>query len=1419
MFPRSRHSLVHPLPSQTLQRKRSFLSPIWVAIAASFLLLTAIHRLEAKTGRSQGADLVFGGQGTLPGEFTILRDLTFNPQGQLYTLEAGGTIKAGRTSEYTGIARVQKFSRNGDFISQFPLGDDLPADKTGQPMRLAVDSKGNVFVTFPLLDFVRQYGPDGKKIRDHALPAATSVALDVVNGKERIAAIAGMKIQIPRKGWQEIGGDEILLLDPEGGEPQHIALPQKLGDVQHMTVDKNGHFYVIAAAKNSIYIFDDAGKPLKTIGAENSKVTRNPDGSEPLYSVSVDSKGNVYSLTWSNPGLILKYTVDGRQVLQRAGQFQFGDVWFNGNYAPMAIAPDDRLWIAAVVFQDPLGLNFSRYHFRPTVMRLDPNFLDPNLRQVKKHSTLMLGLTPKLESKTPYNVTHEFAPIEADFVLPAANRNVSQMDVAYHIYDLSKSTIGEGNARLALENGVEARVPITFTPTRYGWYVVEVQMKVGGEDLGGVSEMFGVTPQYANMPVKIDEFWKGWNDAPRQMFCGLNNVRLSVPLAKLDDPKTMEGFEKDVSAAQKYGTTWSIQLTDKKDDFTPEKIRPLIERFKGRVARYELFNEPNFSIKPDEFVTLAAPVYKMIKEIDPQAQVMGPSVCGIQLPWYKGFYEAGGARVCDILTIHDYEGNESISPEHWRWKFKELHKLMAQYGDEKKAIWQTERCVSGLRTIGLLPGAQAVRVTLHLDLLQTLGVPPEHNNLYYLNEGGYVSVPSYVWCGAGPHPAALALRTREALTKDRKYMGAVDFGSSGADMLMGLRYDGARGPLVIIRNLGTLDMPLVVNVSGGDKLETSDAFGNTKTIPVKDGKASLTITQLPSYLLLKPGDDVVFPKFDFGRNIATSAKIAYAGKSESDTSVLQNGILETVHAGGPHGDTSGSLLWRGEILKPGAPQNLDLQWTTPRTFDTVFLHGVRADNIYCALLDYDLQAWQNGNWKTISEVRTPLPPTDPVAVIGAKGMTWLQDNNFWVNHFAPVTSDRLRIVFRRATFGLAPDEISLDGRTIPSVPMLREIEVFAPIGEVSIAAQMEQPDKTAAFDHDTATIKVTNKSRQPVKAIVQARAPEGWNITPSQAPVSIAPGSNQTLSFVLNPPAELPIGRITADFSLEDAAGKVIDTDTLLLNISAPMLLVPRPPGAFDKEANAQSLGVMTRNLSGKTLSGTIKVEFTGPRVIPPVELDYGPVAPEAVFHANILVPGLNIEEGAWVAKYSAKVNGITVSSTQNLALRAWSVIGPFKNRLETEAAGPETEIAQKRVDLSKNYTDTFGGEQKWSVVSDDAKGGVDLFRVYKDEDSAACYAATWITSPKARRVLLTSAFNRGGTIWVNGKPVITHVVAAALAWGQEQTLVDLQAGANLVLVKIVKDNGQLCGFLFDLLDPDSHKKLTDVTYSPKPEP
>jgi len=346
----------------------------------------------------------------------------------------------------------------------------------------------------------------------------------------------------------------------------------------------------------------------------------------------------------------------------------------------------------------------------------------------------------------PYNIAYDFAPVPVEFIVAPANRLISDITVNYFVYDMYKTEIAKDTFDLKLQNSAEARHAFSVTPPRFGWYTVVSEVIHKGQRLAGVVEHFGVTPKFPSLVALVEGQSKmGWDDISRQMFVGLPTVRLHPALAP-------EKFEHAVSDCEKMGAVLLCQFSDKKD-CTVENVKATVTRYKGRVKFWEIMNEPNFSMSPEQYAELVKLLYPLIRSIDPAAKVMGPDVCGVDLGWYEKFYKQGGKDFIDILSIHDSEGHESVDPVHWIWKIGALKQLMAKYGDEKKEIWQTERAIAGVRGKSFLGSAQAVRVMMHRDLLETLGISPDHNSHYYLNEGGYNTVPSYLWSHTARIPA------------------------------------------------------------------------------------------------------------------------------------------------------------------------------------------------------------------------------------------------------------------------------------------------------------------------------------------------------------------------------------------------------------------------------------------------------------------------------------------------------------------------------------------------------------------------------------------------------------------------------------------------------------------------------------------
>lgn len=1009
-------------------------------LALSFLALGGPARAQ-DTKTNEGGDLTLGGPGAGPGQFDQMRDMAFDARGNFYTLE--GTWLNEQTKQRYGNLRVQKFDPGGKPLSQFSLADPALGDKD-DPQRLAAGADGSVFVTQPAAGLVQQFGPDGKKMRDIVLPQAMAIADSQQGGQERLAVVPS-RHEIVAGHWAWLGGDKIVLLTLTGQVDRTIPLPKPLENVQDIAIDAQGDFYV-KAEPNAIYKVSPDGKLLHTFGG--NPTTRNPDGSEVLHTVAVDSKGNVYTFTWGNPGLVTRFDADGQTVTQREGQFKWADPWSsNSSYTILAVDPHDRLWVADTNWQDPSGPNYKTYHVVPAVLRVRADFFDTPANTVKKTPVRMLGFNPGLTCDLVENIAYApKKPVPMMFTVAAANRSVSAIDVAWRAFDAEKSLVAQGHFALSLVNGQPAQQAFAWTPPRFGAYFVQCAMTTGGQTMGALGEHVGVSPRFPQMPVlQKGDSHGGWEDAPRQMWTGLPNMRLHPKSHPLDE------VAGQVDGAEKAGAVWFMQITDRPKETTPEMVRAIAARFKDKHPVYEVANEPNFTFGPDDYFKFHKMVYENIKAVDPQARIMGPATVDMNLTWLRRLYDLGFHDVVDIISLHDYEGHESIDPVHWRWKVGEVRKIMAAHGDAAKPLWQTERAIAGVRGGNFQGLVQAIRMTLHRDLWETLGTPGEHNNHYYLNQGGYSDVPTYVWSANGPHPAALALRTRYALTRalGRTYASVLDFGPTGNTYLMGVRYLGTDGQTIALRNLGTRPTPVAFGVRGAPSLLVTDSWGNDSRVPVQKGRATLTLDQLPIYVRLTPQQTLLPPPIDFGRNLAPQAHLTYSSTHKQDMGLLTNGVIETYNAGDPNGDTDGAKIWTGDL--PTLPQTLDIQFDQPQKINAVVLRGVRADNGFCALLSYDLQGWDGKAWKTLEAVRRPMPPSEEARTADADHAIWTDDTNLFVHRFAPLTTDRLRVVVHDVTRGFIPDDRALAwGNVIPRKFMLREVEIYAaPNGKIA----------------------------------------------------------------------------------------------------------------------------------------------------------------------------------------------------------------------------------------------------------------------------------------------------------------------------------------------------------------------------------
>jgi hypothetical protein len=150
----------------------------------------------------------------------------------------------------------------------------------------------------------------------------------------------------------------------------------------------------------------------------------------------------------------------------------------------------------------------------------------------------------------------------------------------------------------------------------------------------------------------------------------------------------------------------------------------LAARYRGRVAAYELWNEPNLArewrgeaLDPARFVALVAEGARGVRAADPDALVISgaPAVTGINdgveaiddRVFLRGMYEAGIAQWVDGIGAHPY-GFANPPDESWqdpahvasshnnhpsfffRDTMEDYQAIMLAYGDAGHQVWATE---------------------------------------------------------------------------------------------------------------------------------------------------------------------------------------------------------------------------------------------------------------------------------------------------------------------------------------------------------------------------------------------------------------------------------------------------------------------------------------------------------------------------------------------------------------------------------------------------------------------------------------------------------------------------------------------------------------------------------------------------------
>lgn len=155
----------------------------------------------------------------------------------------------------------------------------------------------------------------------------------------------------------------------------------------------------------------------------------------------------------------------------------------------------------------------------------------------------------------------------------------------------------------------------------------------------------------------------------------------------------------------------------------------------GHIRYWEIWNEPHneffWSGTFEQMVRMAHDASSILKDIDPKALVLSPSVgleVGKSVEWITRYLAAGGGTYADIIAFHGYvhSGKFGVYPSAADLipRLENFKSILAKYGQNSKTLWDTEASWGNATAMGFDDeDLQAAFLAQFYLLHWSLGVP------------------------------------------------------------------------------------------------------------------------------------------------------------------------------------------------------------------------------------------------------------------------------------------------------------------------------------------------------------------------------------------------------------------------------------------------------------------------------------------------------------------------------------------------------------------------------------------------------------------------------------------------------------------------------------------------------------------------
>ncbi len=158
---------------------------------------------------------------------------------------------------------------------------------------------------------------------------------------------------------------------------------------------------------------------------------------------------------------------------------------------------------------------------------------------------------------------------------------------------------------------------------------------------------------------------------------------------------------------------------------------------------------------------------------------------------------------------------------------------------------------------------------------------------------------------------------------------------------------------------------------------------------------------------------------------------------------------------------------------------------------------------------------------------------------------------------------------------------------------------------------------------------------------------------------------------------------------------------------------------------------------------------------------------------------------------------GLGGAAARRGCITRWDLIGPFPYTDFNLAYPPEVEYKR-----NARYEGADGAQVAWATwETDDPAGVAPLHEIYTSEGSGLAYGRAIVKVSEAQDVLVKMGSNDGIACWLNGAAIHQNEVGRTLVLDSDIQRAHLEAGENVILVKITQYGGgwEFCVRLTDL--------------------